>query len=39
MAPNRANYALDGLTSSRLAFAEGGRHLALALPWRVPEAA
>jgi ribosomal peptide maturation radical SAM protein 1 len=29
---------LDELTRSRLVFAEGGRYLALALPWRLPEA-
>ena len=30
---------LDELTLSGLVFAEGGRYLALALPWRLPEAA
>jgi hypothetical protein len=30
---------LDELVRSRLVFAEGGRYLALALPWRLPEAA
>jgi len=29
---------LDELTHSRLVYAEGGRYLALALPWRLPEA-
>lgn len=30
---------LDELTRSRLVYAEGGRYLALALPWRLPEPA
>lgn len=29
---------LDELTRARLVYAEGGRYLALALPWRLPEA-
>jgi hypothetical protein len=29
---------LDELTRARLVFTEGGRYLALALPWRLPEA-
>jgi hypothetical protein len=29
---------LDELARSRLVYAEGGRYLALALPWRLPEA-
>ena len=29
---------LDELTSARLVFAEDGRYLSLALPWRLPEA-
>ena len=37
MAPNRANDTLDELTSTRLVFAERGRSLALASPWRLPE--
>jgi hypothetical protein len=30
---------LDELTNVRLVYAEGGLYLALALPWRLPEAA
>jgi len=30
---------LDGLRTSRLVYTEDGRYLALALPWRLPEAA
>jgi hypothetical protein len=30
---------LDELTCARLVYAEGGRYLALALPWRLPEPA
>jgi hypothetical protein len=29
---------LDELTRSRLVFADDGRYLALALPWRLPKA-
>ena len=36
---NEIREFLDELTGSRLVFAEDGRYLALALPWRLPEPA
>jgi hypothetical protein len=35
---DEAREFLDELTRSRLVYAEGDRYLALALPWRLPEA-